>query len=78
MLLRDFLRERLNRGPVSVPMAACDACNAGLVSRLPDDYSIVRAELEAMANAGEAQKWPEHDCWSLPNGAHADKPKGKT
>lgn len=77
MTLRDFLRQRLCRGPVSVPMAACDAKNAGaLPEAIPvPGYGLVRRELDAMATAGEAQKWPDHDCWSLPASAQIEKNK---
>ncbi|MBU6247111.1 MAG: hypothetical protein KGN77_05090 [Xanthomonadaceae bacterium] len=77
MTLRDFLRQRLNRGPVSVPIAAHDAWTARALTadRISDGYGQVRTELMAMSVAGEATHYPDLECWTLPAGAKIDHNK---
>lgn len=75
MTLREFLVYRLNRGPITVPMAACDAFNAGQIKRLPEDYGIIRTELGAMVAAKQADYWPDLDCWTIPGSAKVEVSK---
>lgn len=75
--LHDFLVQRLNRGPVSVAIAAHDAWTARVLhcDKIADGYGQVRNELMTMAASGQARHYPDLECWTLPDSTKIETKK---
>lgn len=68
----------MNRGGCSVPLLGGECVKRGILPRemtIGSIYAECRIVLDAMANEGKCQKWPDHYCYTLPAGTPVeDKP----